>query len=242
MKQAEHYSATNNFAVLLQGPPGGGKTTLTTLFPKLYIADCDNNLSGVIRRARVKGTPLNFSYDTINVTDDGQEVPPARRWERLMKCVAEAVRSEQFDAFAMDGLTSISQYCIDYILEHKAADKEKGKMTISDWVPYQNLLFKFITSMRAIPDKYIIWTCHEELVKDIQLGTLSYRVDIPTRLQNHIGGMFSDVWRCGANPAGDRVVLFNPTSQYDLKNSLVIEGSAAVKVPTTWEQLNKYFK
>lgn len=195
MKTSNLYQPTLSFGLLLKGMPKTGKTTLAMMFPNVYVADCDNNLGGAIRMLRKLWPEKEFRYDTINVADDGTLVPDEKRWERLVECCKAAARDPWVKTIVVDSAASIDQYLQNHILATK--EKEKDRMTWGDWVPYRNLLTKFITAFRSC-NKYFIMTAHEITEKDDVSGSWRYKVSVSSKLQDNFGGFFSDEWICRA--------------------------------------------
>jgi len=194
MKTLTDYKPQLGFGLLLVGPPKTGKTSTAFQFPNPYIADCDNNLMGPVRRFRTIRPDFDCRYDTINIDDDGNMVPAHLRWNRLVQCCKAAAADPWVKTIIVDSLSSINDYLCDWVISQKDSSKDKDKMTISDWVPFKNLLTKFITTFRSVPGKFFIMTAHELIEKDEATGLYIFKPWIQSKLQDNIGGYFSDVW------------------------------------------------
>jgi hypothetical protein len=162
------------------------------MFPNPYIADCDNNLSGAVRYFRERGN-RDFRYDIINMNDDNTMVPPEKRWDRLWTCCRDAALDPWVKTIIVDSATAASVYLVDHILANKSDGKDKDKMTIADWIPFRNMISKFITTFRTV-GKFFIMTCHEIADKNDLTGEIRYVPSIPSNLKDHFGGFFSDEW------------------------------------------------
>jgi hypothetical protein len=232
MKSSDLYEPNLSFGVLLQGPPKTGKTQLLLSMPSPYIADCDNNLGGAVRFFRQHHPTKKFFYDTINVADDSpfckdlglsldQSVPPEHRWNRLVICCKEAAKNPDIKTICVDSLSFVTDYLCDYIVSKKPASEER-QMTIKDWVPYKNMLTKFVTTFRSV-NKLFAMSCHEITEKDDGTGVIIYKPHMQSKLQDNFGGFFSDVWlTCCENIGGSfqYFVKTMPQTRRALGNSL----------------------
>jgi hypothetical protein len=234
MQRSDSYTPNLSFALLLLGPPKLGKTTFALQFPKPYIADCDNNLSGPAEFIRLNNLPP-FAYDTINVDDKGREVDPKQRWARLTTCLKTAVADPSIHTVIIDSLTSISEYLIEHVL----ASEGQKQMRIQDWQPFQFMMKRLVTFLRTT-GKLIIFTAHESVEKDEVDGILKYFVMVPTKMSNTFAGMFSDAWRMECQQAGDKYkyqIRTKPTVRFSLGTSI---QTLPPIVPADWSEIVKY--
>lgn len=216
MKSISDYKPTLTFGLLLAGPPKSGKTSIAIQFPKPWLADCDNNMGGPVRRARVEGLATDLRYDTINFDDDGKQIEPAKRWTRLVDLTKKALVDDSIQTIVIDSLSAVNDYVCDHILSTKADSREKDKMTISDWIPFKTLFTRYITMCRSYPGKYFIMTAHEPLEKDDATGLYIVRPHIQSKLQDNIAGFFSDVWCTYTEECGGKLqylVRANPDAR-----------------------------
>lgn len=257
MKKSTQYKPNLAFGLLLQGAPKTGKTSLLLSIPGLYIADCDNNLSGALRyHQKATGKTPDFFYDTINVCEEPNEddialgiaagaVPLEKCWERLVACCKRAAAMPEVKVIAVDSAGAVNQYLQAHIVSKKSSDKERY-MTISDWIPYKNMFTKFITTFRSV-NKMFIMTAHEEPDKAPGEIILKYKPAIDGALKNNLSGFFSDYWHTTAEKVvvnGQEVFQYAvecmPQAQRDLGNSLGLPE----KFIFTWsgfeKKLNEY--
>lgn len=208
MKDGSEFKPSLSFGLLLKGQPKAGKTTLALMFPNPYIADCDNNLGGAVRLLREKFPDKKFKYDTINagVDAEGKPIPDIGRWAHLCACCTAAARDPWVQTIIVDSVTAVNMYLTDLIVSEKPASKEKF-MTISDWVPFRNMIVKFITTFRSV-NKYFIMTAHEVSDKDEATGTIYFRPSVQSNLKDNFGGMFSDEWLACAEEQSGQIVRF----------------------------------
>jgi hypothetical protein len=237
MKSSKLYKPSLSFGLLLQGKPKTGKTTICLAFPGVYIADCDNNLGGAVRRYRELRPDMEFKYDTINQADDGSAIPSADRWNRLVECCKAAAADPTVRTIVVDSLSEVNDYLCDYIVASKPATEEK-QMTIKDWVPYKSLMTKFVTTFRSV-GKLFIMTCHELAEKDEGSGVLIYKPHMQSKLQDNFGGFFSDVWLTVSEKLGkdyQYYVKTMPETRRALGNSLGLPENFVF----TWTEFEQY--
>lgn len=234
MKNSATYEPNLSFGLLLMGPPKSGKTTLALQFPKVYIADCDNNLSGPASFIKTMDLPP-FCYDVINIEDSGGERPLHLRWMYTTDCLKQAVKDPNIHTIVVDGLSSLS----DYLVEHILRSEGQKHMRIQDWQPFRFMLKRLITYLRS-SGKLIIFTCHETVEKDDLDGVLKYFIHVPTRLRDSIGGDFSDVWRVESEKQGDKYVFqirTRPTVRFSLGTSIL---DLPTVLPASFQEIVKY--
>lgn len=197
MQVITEYAKETHLRLLLQGPPGSGKTTLACHLPGAYIADLDLNLGGPLRYLKSSGGPLPVGYNIIDRTPDGKEVPPSERYQRLAYCLNDALKSPEVETIIVDSATKLSDYMIAEVLR----TQHKSEMTIQLWGFYLALWKTFIGAISA-QRKHFVLTCHERVEKDEIDQSLKYFVLIPGQMQHIIGSMFTDVWRTEVTVAG----------------------------------------
>ena len=222
MKSSSEYHPNLSFGLLLMGPPKSGKTAFSLQFPKPFIADCDNNLSGPAEFLKSKN--INFLYETINIKDDGTERPPDRRWEYLTEVVRAAIASDQVDTIILDSLSTMT----DYLVEHIMRKEGISQMRIQDWQPFQYMMKRLITFIRSSGKKMIV-TCHETVELDELDKVHKYFVHVPTRMRDNFGGFFSDVWRVETEKIGQDYI-FQIRTKPSVRFAL---GTSILKMPVT---------
>lgn len=246
MQDASQYNPNSAFGLLIQGPPGSGKTSLALQFPKPYVADCDNNLSGAVRRLIRNGQKPNFKYDTIDVLPDGKEVPVADRYKRLSDCLVAASKlpDTECQTIIIDGVSKLDSYIVAEVgRQNPVVDKrprKDGEMTIQDWGQHLYMWRNFVTRMLAVP-KMIIFTAHEEASDRPDLQGMLISVQ-GKKVQAQLAGMFSDVWRCEVKDTVKSTgreyewsVRTMQTASYQLKNSLGLPDTFKMD----WETIRK---
>lgn len=198
MKSLSEYTLDESFGLLIEGPPKTGKTTLALQFEAPFILDCSNNLSGAIRvLQKIPGYDISkVKFARPWLYDNGDVRPMENRWMAMLEQLNAAFRDKSIRTIIVDDIAVVSDWLIAFIVAEKPAGKKEG-MTISDWTPYRALLSKMVTDARLIcrDQRYFIVTAHEEYAKDERLGTIYTRVNIPSKLADNFGGLFSDVWR-----------------------------------------------
>lgn len=207
--------------VLLQGPPGSGKTTEACQFPGVYVADCDLNLGGPLRWLKKNGKSLPVGYDTIDRDENGNEIDPLFRYTRLESCLQKAIAEPTVQTIVIDSATKLSDYMIAEVLRQQNAKA----MTIQHWGFYLALWKKFI-SVLSVQRKHFVLIAHERVEKDEIDQSLKYFVMVPGQMGAIIGSLFTDVWHSevaekpGVPPTYDFLIRTMPSYRYQLKNSL----------------------
>jgi predicted AAA+ superfamily ATPase len=174
MQKPEDYKSTLSTCVVIQGPPGVGKTTLACMFPNPVIYDCDLNLRGPLKY--VKDTKLDgiVGFNTIDIDENMKEVIPAQRYRRLTKLIQEDCKLPGIDTLVFDSMTKISQYMLDEVMRQGS----KEEMTIKLWGDYAHLWKNFINILR-MTGKYIVLIAHEEIEKDDHDGMFRHFIHMP---------------------------------------------------------------
>jgi nucleoside-triphosphatase THEP1 len=222
MQSINTYSDNSNLRVLLQGPPGSGKTTTACQFPAAYIADCDLNLAGALRYLRSANLPLPIGYDIIDRDDDGKEVDPSFRFERLLRKLQIACADTTVQTIVVDSATKLS----DYIMAHILRQQGKKQMEMQSWGFYFTCWKEFVARITA-QKKHFVLICHERVEKDEIDQALKYFLNIPGQFAHIAGSLFTDVWRCevaskgfGAATTHEFQIRTMPDHKFNLKNSL----------------------
>jgi hypothetical protein len=221
MQKVESYAKESHLRLLLQGAPGSGKTTLACHMPSAYIADCDINLGGPIRWLKENSGPMPVGYDIIDRDENGKEIDPSLRYQRLTACLNAASRDPSVQTIVIDSATKLS----DYMIAEVCRQQGKKEMSIPLWGFYLAIWKHFISQLSA-QRKHFVLVCHEKVEKDEIDQSLKYFVLIPGQMQNIIGSLFTDVWRCevsggqGVNPSYSWNVRTMPDHRFQLKNSL----------------------
>ena len=221
---------STSLALLLMGPPGGGKTTFMLQFPDLYVLDCDRNLAGPIRYLKSIGKYKPFWYDTISqyesdCTDSfgehkaGDAVDIKFGWQRLRQLASAALKDPNIHNIGLDTLT----WCDTALYMHVCRTQNKKELGSFDWQPYKRELHTFISEVKS-SGKNLIVNCHEKIEYDVAGHVTDYLPTVSTNISSYFGYFFSDMWRCTLEPLGNKLfakVETHPTATKHLKNSLL---------------------
>lgn len=185
----ETYDTSRDFALLLAGAPGTGKTTLALqLFPDPYIFDADNNLGGPIRVLKEKHIDKKIFYEKGNFDDDGNEVPQEKRYDRMLQLVMTALAQPEVKSIIIDSLTMVSEYLVA-----KLTNGGKQKMEFEHWRLYGIYLSDLVQKLR-LAQKPVCITCHISCDKDEADKTFYETLAISGRMKDILSGYFSDTW------------------------------------------------
>lgn len=222
MQPISSYETNEGFLrVLLQGPPGGGKTSTACQLPSPWIADCDLNLAGPLRFLRSRNLPLPVGYDTIDRDETGVEVPKPLRYSRLCTVTQAAATNSSVETMVFDSGTKISDYIMDHVLKQQG----KTQMEMQSWGFYLGFWKQFIGTISTVK-KHIVFIVHEKVEKDEIDQALKYFINLPGQIKDIIGALFTDVWRAetaekpGMPPTTNYMIRTSPNYRFALKNSL----------------------
>lgn len=201
MKPGNTYTSKQSFALLLVGEPKSGKTNVAFSFPNPWILDCDRNL----KRAATVVKDKTWFFDDPYVDDKDVELPEHQRWNRAVDKIKLAAKAPEVQTIVIDGLGALADMLIAHIIEevrrNEPNSKADGKLRIQDYQPLALLLTKLIMGLRN-SGKLIVFTSHQKVDKDEHTGKTRYELNMPGKLANSFGGLFSDVWATTAENAG----------------------------------------
>jgi len=201
MNAGNTYASKQSFALLLVGEPKSGKTNVSFAFPDLWILDCDRNLK---RSAHVVKDKVWY-FDDPYVDDKGAELPEHLRWNRAIDKIKLAAKAPEVKTIIIDGLGALTDMLVAHIIHDVATNDPKsnagGKLRIQDYQPLSTLLTKLVMGLRNT-NKLIVFTAHQKVDKDAITERVRYELNMPGKLANSFGGLFSDVWATTAENAG----------------------------------------
>ena len=228
---------TESLAILIMGPPGGGKTTLGLQFPGVGVLNCDRNLAGPVRYLKSKGLYTPFKYETISAYDDDSD-PPHKSgeivdikfaWDRCREITRRFIKDPDIKVIMLDTLTYIDQA----LYSHACRVQNVTELGGFQWQPYKRELHTWIAEVKS-SGKLLLVNCHERpIFKPLGQGVKSmdvvdkYEPTISTNISSYFGYFFSDMWRCSLQDQGAGIMKCilqtHPNKMMDLKNSLLME-------------------
>ena len=210
-------------AILLIGPPGARKTSLVLTFPKLAIAECDQNLAGPDRALRKSNPTLSYKYQSITLKEDGSAVELHLCYDRVLDFLADVKKDPEVDWVCVDNLTSINEF----IIQKTMKAQNISYMEARNWATFKTDAINLIFTKARHLGKNVIFIAHEqEQVRNdpknimVQITT-GYEPYIQSGVRDMLGGFFSDVWRLEANLApGDKIETVLTTDKVGLMKQL----------------------
>lgn len=199
-------------AILLIGPPGSTKTTLALQFPDLLLIDCDSNLDGPENFLR-HGLPkqkvtaplptLSYAIEDVNYTDDGKEVKPEERFDRLLD-ILKLAKTSTYKTVCVDGLTMIGEYIKFRIYKEQ---NRAMSMETRDWDKYKAYMWTLVVRMLKNLGRDTILTCHETILTRVNKDNhmieevIGYRPTVQGGIADYFSGFFTDSWRLSTSVA-----------------------------------------
>lgn len=240
MPTINQYTKQNLLRLLLRGPSGVGKTTLAGQLPGVWVIDCDVNLGGPLRYySREKISHNILGYDTIDLDDEGKEIPKGMRYERLATCLYKASLNPDVQTLVVDSATKVCDYIIDHVLRKHPTKTTLMEMT--SWGFFKAYWVDLVAKVTALR-KHFVLIAHEKFDKDEADGTNKYLLNIPGQFQTIAPTMFTDVWRCEALDDGLKgskyQIRTNPSNRFELKNSLGLPPTLPFNWKTIEDALN----
>lgn len=226
MQPLTSYNDNLGTAILLLGPPGGGKTVLgMRLFPKTYVLVADPNFaSGVRYLTKINELANVVGFDTITVDEKGAKLPVVEWYPRMLKLLDAAEKDPAVGCIFMDNATYISDYIIAKIAmcsDPMHIRMPSGKDTFDKWANYLVTWRGIVMQLRA-SGKRLIMSAHEDKEKDESDGIFKYKISLPGQIAGKLPNMFSDVWRCECEETNNtwryRVRLLG-NIRHELKNN-----------------------
>lgn len=238
-------------SILLIGPPGGGKTTLSLQFPSVCVLDLDSFLDGPEKTIRTKwNKELTYSYIPISRDDNNIPLAFEKCYDRLVDSLKDLEKNKEIKTVVIDSLTLLDEMIVRKI----GFNQKREYMESRDWDIFRSDLLKVLIVRLRTLARTTICLVHERdkeianpknIMEKIVVG---HKPTIRGSVGQALGGFFTDVWRCHTKVApGDKLEYFvSPvrTSNSDyLKNSLDMkEAIKGQQGESMFEKLLPYLK
>jgi hypothetical protein len=229
-------------AILLLGPPGSFKTTLAMQFPKVAFMDCDRNLDGPEKWIRKTNPNLSYGFENINTDDNGKEVPPWDKFDRLQMKLKEVQSNPEVETVVIDTMTMVNEFIVQKVL------KEQGQslMRPMDYQPMKSYYWRLLVGGIRGCGKTTIVTCHEVIMtkpgKTVMTEEIvGYKPSVSGGIADYFGGFFTDIWRCESRPLpGDKQQAIIRTNKSILSPDLKSSCGLPAEMEAKYENIAKY--
>lgn len=231
MIKPSDYAKDDVLRLLLQGPPGSGKTVVACQMPKVRFIDIDRNMGGALRFIRDhKELVPPVGIDFIDRDEKDQLIPMSGRYPKLNQVLTECQIDPNCETIALDSGTTLVDVIIAAVLV------QQGKTAISDFKDGRQFWNFFAVACRHFMAvlsqirKNVVLIVHEK-VRENENGQVVYPIEVawPGQVGDIIGCFFTNVWRCEpdiipqgatAPPKYTYQVRTMPDHRYKLKNTL----------------------
>lgn len=244
------YSQTECLRLLLQGPPGSGKSIVASQFPAACIIDLDRNWGGVRRFLQQQGKPLPHSIEFVDRDDKGNLIPMPNRYDKLAQILVACAANPDIKSVVIDSGTVLADVMIAKTLA------SQGKTAVSDFKDGRQFWGFFATNGKSFMaqlsqlNKHVVLVVHEK-VKENEQGQRVYPIEVawPGQVGDILGCFFTDVWRCeadilpvpaGAPPQYKWYLRTMPDHRYQLKNTHVPQVPPLFEFK--WEKIEEALK
>lgn len=181
------------FALLLIGPSGGGKTTFALRFPRPYVISFDRNLRGPCAQLAYEGI-TNVAYDDMVAWDEaGKPRPMQVQYAYFNQSFNVGYTSPDIDTIVVDNATHLCDVILAECLAQNMTKTKKPE--IQTWGQFLYAWKELLLKTRGCA-KRVIFIAHEKVEKDEMTGMLKYFLAIPGQTAQILPTLFTDVWRC----------------------------------------------
>lgn len=203
MPTIDQYDTTDAYLrLLLQGPPGSGKTTLACQFPRAWVFDCDLNLRGPLQWLRENKRDLPLGYNTIDRDESGNAVPENMRWQRLWTCLSEVGKragTDDIRTLVFDSMSKIAEYNKAHVL--RTNPTKSGNMEMPSWGFFYSNWIALVGAVTAAK-VHCVFIAHDKIDKDELDGSTKIMLNVQGQFQAQAGALFTDVWHAEVRNAG----------------------------------------
>jgi len=217
---------TDYVKMLVYGVPGAGKTYLAGtaddvdfMRPVLFV-----DIEGGTKTIR----KLHPDVEVLRVVDKFDDKGRLKRtaWERLQDVYEDLRRGVgDYRTVVIDNLTEaqkISMYSVLAKVTQENPIRDPDIPAERDWGKSGEMVRRMVRAFRDL-EAHVIFTCHQQDVRDQRTGTIEIRPSLPGKLSMEIAGFVDEVLYLYTKPdksqEGEviRKILCNPTEKYIAK-------------------------
>jgi hypothetical protein len=229
-------------SILIFGPAGTGKTTLSLRLPRPFILNIDQNLAGPTKVFNREGNLANkhITFENVHLDDSGKPIPIALQLDRRVIPLLEmACNSPDFDTIVLDTTTTLNPIIQAHILAKFPT--KTGNMEIPSWGVYLNIWQKIIFSLR-MSDKTCVFNGHETFKENELDKSVRYALALPGATGELLPALFTDVWRTEVEQG---IIAGKPASKYFVRTYQDAQHpglKASIDCPQRWEATEENIK
>ncbi len=204
-----NFKSATKPAILIAGPPGTCKTTISSMIGTPHIVELDNNIDGPFRYIAKSGLPCKAQFSVPHIKPDGTLVPRQDRWKAMTDAINQNRKDHpECDTDVIDSLTSLVAVALDQVRvlqKKKIGDPERGiaddAISQPDWGVFGGLMTQFLLTMRA-SGRTLVLLAHLKYETDEIDKIIKQCIACPGQTGDTISGLFTDVWLTGWEERG----------------------------------------
>lgn len=157
---------------LFCGPPGSGKTLISSTFPNPFFASAEGGLMSIWDRS-IKHSKIRSSHDLTDVMVMATQDPSVR--EQMVGAPVETIVIDTIDEIAK------------ILIQERLSEGKKETLAMGDWGWLGDQLRGIVRGFRNL-DLHIVFTCHIKSTEDSETGRTYFKPAIQGAMGDEIAG------------------------------------------------------
>ncbi len=235
-------SCSKKRSILIFGPAGCGKTTLALRFPRPFILNIDQNLSGPIKVYKNEGTLASkqMVFENVHTDENGKTIDAKFQLEkRVIPLLNHAANSPDIDTIIVDSTTTLNPLIQAHVL--RVFPTKTGNMEIPSWGAYLKIWQEIIFTLR-MSSKTNIFLGHETFKENELDKSIRYALAVPGQAGDLMPALFTDAWRMEVEQG---MVAGKLTPKYFVRTYQDSQHpglKASINCPPRWEATEENLK